>query len=583
MKRFLGFTLIVIFVSGLLFGRGAVLAQEALPLSIQDSIENIQNFEADISISKNGLLSVVETITYNFGPEQKHGIFRYVPKVYKDSTRGINTAYKLRLKVTGVTDENGQAYKYEVSTKNNSLYIKIGDANSYVTGVKTYRIAYTAERAISFFEDHDELYWNVLGNDWNVPVGKVTARVSLPEKTDLSKVNTTCYTGPAGYTEKNCVSENEDSGSAKTILFSSTKRFLPLEGLTIVVGFPKGIVAMPAKATRFWWFVIDNWMLAVPPISFVVMFLLWRRYGQDMKGKGVVVAEYEPPQKLSPLEVGGVVKQKVVYGDFPSLIIDLAVRGFVKIKYIDKSYPKDYELVKLKDASALMSEDEKNLFEALFKTGDSVKLSSLKDFYKNIYDLIDKVYVTLTTKGYFEKNPWKVRRKYYIAGILMGFLGMVFLPIVGDDLSFITLGSFFLSGFIIILFGKFMPRFSKLGIETRDKIKGFKLFLSVTEKDRLAFHNAPEKKPELFERYLPYAMVLGVEKEWAKQFESLNLRQPSWYEGNGTAFNAAVFAGNMRNFSLATSSALSSSPSGGSGFSGGSSGGGFGGGGGGSW
>jgi uncharacterized membrane protein len=184
-------------------------------------------------------------------------------------------------------------------------------------------------------------------------------------------------------------------------------------------------------------------------------------------------------------------------------------------------------------------------------------------------------------------NPDRVRATYLIIGFVIASLGLtgIFIAFWLGFMAFSVL----ISGLILIIFSRFMPRRSQHGAETLEEILGFKLFLSVTEEERLKFHNAPAKNPEMFEKFLPYAMIFGVEKEWAKQFEDMYKTPPSWYEGDFTTFSALYLVTNLSSLSSAATSTITSRPGGGagggmSGFGGGGfSGGGFGGGGGGSW
>jgi uncharacterized membrane protein len=145
-----------------------------------------------------------------------------------------------------------------------------------------------------------------------------------------------------------------------------------------------------------------------------------------------------------------------------------------------------------------------------------------------------------------------------------------------------------ISAIIVFVFGFLMPARTHKGVLAKEYILGLKEYLMVAEKDRIKFHNAPEKNPKQFEKLLPYAMVLGVEKEWAEQFKDIYIQNPSWYnDPSGANFNSLVLLSSLNSFSSSTNSVLTSVPSsasgGGSGFGGGGGGGGFGGGGGGSW
>jgi uncharacterized membrane protein YgcG len=227
------------------------------------------------------------------------------------------------------------------------------------------------------------------------------------------------------------------------------------------------------------------------------------------------------------------------------------------------------------------------LYNSLFgKNKELVKVSDLKNkFYKDWEKAKKVTYESVVDLGYFPRNPNTVRAIYILIGIVLGG-GASFLS--ASLLGPIGVISAIVSGLIIVIFGFFMPVKTIKGVLTREYILGLKRYISIAEKERIKFHNAPEKNPELFDKLLPFAMMLNVEKEWAKQFKDIYTQQPNWYEGSaGTHFNAVILASSIGDFSTTAQSTLTSKPSsasgGGSGFSGGGSGGGFGGGGGGSW
>lgn len=553
--------------------------QPALPARVVP--EKIINFNTLVKIQPTGIVRVTETIHYNFGDNTKHGLRRVIPVGY---TGPLDTNYRVRLKVVGVTDEAGKPYTYTTNRKDDSVEIKIGDKDVWVTGEKIYVLNYQVERTISFLEDYDEWYWNILGEDWEVPIDRAMATILLPEGVVEKQVMSTCYTGLVGSTEHECATRTTTIGGLIAVEVTGKTNFLPGHALTVVVGFPKNIIAAPSELQQAGWFLADNWPLTMPFIVFAIMFALWWHKGREPKGRGVVVAQYEPPHKLSPIEIGTIVNQRIDKRDVSSIIIDLAVRGFINIRYISEKFTKDYEFIKKGDAKNLSLSFEKLCFKDMFGNATTKKLSSLRNkFYETTKEIKSDVYKTLTTKGYFEKNPYTIRIIYFIIGIAFGFVGV---PLSGDNpnSAFFNLLAFWVAGIIVILFSFAMPRYTALGAQVKEEIEGFKLFLSVTEKERLKFHNAPAKKPELFEKYLPYAMALKVEKEWAEQFKDIYTEPPSWYQGNWSHFNTVAFTSSLNSFSSSAGSAFVSSPSsGGSGFGGGSSGGGFGGGGGGSW
>jgi len=561
--------------------------------SAAQASESIDNFAIDIVINKDSSLQVAETITYDFAEFSRHGIYRDIP--YKYHVRGSN--YKLNFTDIDVVDEFGRAYPFTVSHIGRIMRVKIGDPNLLVRGKKVYVIKYKVKGVINYFSDYDELYWNITGNDWSVPIKKVSAYVHLPSVSLPDDLRFKCFVGSAG-SNKSCASTQTLSGE----IFFSANNLQAREGLTIVAGWPKGLVYEPQ-----WWEVwrnriADNYILLLPLLVLFVMLWLWNSRGRDPKGRGVIIPRYSPPSSLTPAEVGTIIDERVDRMDISAIIIDLAVRGYIKITRIEKKtfWGKniDYRLEQLRPADDSLKDFETILLEGLFQDKTDVasyigakphypvvNLSDLKEkFHKTVDKIRKKLYSDVSLAGYFTKNPKSVRVVYKtISGIFLviGFpAGIFFGPL--------SLLAFPLSGVIVLIFSLFMPQKTKKGVKSYEHILGLKEYLSVAEKDRIKFHNAPEKNPKLFEKLLPYAMVLKVEREWAEQFKEIYKQPPSWYDDpSGSGFSTVLLANNLHSFSTTASSVLNSRPSsaaaGGSGFSGGGVGGGFGGGGGGSW
>ncbi|MCX6763265.1 MAG: DUF2207 domain-containing protein [Candidatus Moranbacteria bacterium] len=545
------------------------------------SQEQVDNFAGKIVINTDASIEVTEKIDYNFGALEKHGIFRDVTVKYK--ARGGN--YNLRLTDVSVADENGIPYAFTTSYTGADFEIKIGDVNKLISGEKVYVIHYKIQRAINYFTDHDELYWNLTGDKWLVPIKNASLEIQLPQQIETDKLQIECFQGVYGSASE-CGKDFLKNGNFS---YKSSGEIIPGQGLTAVAGFPKGIIKEPGIIQKFWETFKDNGILLLPILILGLLVWLWHSRGRDPKGRGTIIAEFDAPDNLTPMEVGTVADEKFDKKDFSAEIIFLAVKGYLKIKKVDNKIlfltSIDYELEKLKDESNLENTEDKAILQNLFASGNKVAISSLKDsFYKKFKEIGDQVYAKLANSGYFIQNPDKVRKNYLILGIVILFLGFP----LGAFFGGLGIFSFIVSGILIIIFSFFMPQRSIKGVLAKEHILGLKEYLTVAEKDRIKFHNAPAKNPEHFEKLLPYAMVLGVEKEWAKQFEDIYKNSPSWYEdSHGGSFNSVLFVSNLNSFSASANSSLTSAPSsasgGGSGFSGGGAGGGFGGGGGGSW
>ena len=535
--------------------------------------EQIDNYIVELQIEKDATLKVTETINYDFGENQRHGIFRNIP--YKYKARGGNFA----LRISDVTVTNGTSNQpFTTSKSGGELILKIGDPDVYITGKHQYVISYTVGRAINYFDDHDELYWNAIGTEW--PVKIMSSSVTIQTPNDMGPKELICYTGVLESTEQNCTT------SGNTI---TTQTLDSNEGLTVVISLPQGTVTKPTVWQNILDVIKDNWILVLPVFIFWFMYKLWRKHGRDDKGKGTIVPQYEAPKDFTPLLVGTLVDQSVDQSDISAELIYLAQQGYLTItkqetKTLVVFSGTDYELNKIKEADNALSAIDKKLFDALFKDRATVKLSELKkdtSFHSEWTKIQSDTYKKLVNDGYLKRNPQTTKALWVVGAIMFGFGGTI---VLGAILGGLAVFSIIVSAIIILIFGVLMPARTSKGSIAYEQILGLKDYLTVAEKDRLKFHNAPEKNPKVFETLLPFAMALRVEKQWAKQFEGIYKQNPNWYnDSSGAMFNAAIFSNSISNFSSAASSAMTTASSGGSGFSGGGSGGGGGGGGGGSW
>lgn len=568
MKRF--FLAVAAFFLLLPFGAGA-----------QSSDESIRTFNVSARLEADRGFTVTEEIAYDLGATPHHGIIREIPEWY-DRNGG---RYSLQFSVKEVTLD-GRSVKYDVSHSSGRMRVKIGDADEFIEGVHVYRITYFTDRAVNFFDGAGELYWNVTGNEWEVPISQAAFMLTGPDGFDASSASKKCFTGVFGSTEEQC----DVRGTANQAQFTARSAFPPGEGMTVVIGFPKGVVQEPTVLETIGRVVRDNGILALPLIVLGIMLWLWHTKGRDPEGRGTVVPHYAAPRTLSPAELVALETQDVPMRAVTATILDLARRGYLKIDFGEEKgmFKKTtaYMFIKQKDADSGLSDADKEVFNGLFETGDRTTLTELKgSFYKRVSPFKNAVFASLKHRGLFEASPISVRALYTGTAIGLGAIGIwVAGPIFGG----IGIAAFVLSALIIAVIGWYMPRSTAEGAAALEEVKGFKWFLSVTEKDRLAFHNAPQLKPLMFHAFLPAAIAFGVEEKWAEQFNGLDIPPPDYATGSvlhhWMAMNFVHDLNRMNSAAAASAYvAPSSAGSGGSGFSGGGGGGGFGGGGGGSW
>lgn len=541
--------------------------------------ESITDFHVEAKLDADRNLMITESIDYDFGTLQKHGIYRSIPERY--SRNGAN--FDLHFNI-GDSLQDGKFATQKITRDGEYRKIRLGDEDITITGKHQYTFNYSTVRSINDFPDDKEreLYWNVTGNEWQVSIAKASMRVELP----AAPTNTICFTGAYGSTEQEC-----DIKVQGTILTVSTRRELaPGEGLTFAVRLPDVAMRDIGLSEHILFFIQDNFPLFSPLLVLIAMVIFWWKYGRDPKGRGTIIAEYEEPEQLPPGLQISLVDQQVPSKAITATLLDLARRGYAKIRFEGdpnedgwfKPKAKVY-YEKVKEPVGL-AQYERTLFDGVFSEGDSVDLSERHDsFWQDLQKARKEIFDDLQKRGYFGKDPSVIRFLWTAVAIGCVALGFFLIGAFGEMFIFSGIAS----GLIVMLFGWHMPRVTKEGAVIVERIEGFKKFLSVTEKARLEFTDAPAKRPEEFARFLPAAVAFGVEEKWAGQFANIQLPKPSYVTGSTNTWSAVNYAHAMDSFHQSSSSSMYSAPSssgsGGSGFSGGGSGGGGGGGGGGSW
>lgn len=546
----------------------------------------IQNFESTVIVNPDGTLDVSETISANFTGEW-HGIYRTIPIEYSNG-QGLN--YTLFLTNVIATDEDGSRLKLEISRQGPNEQFKIYIPDAINTSRKVV-LHYHVLDGLRFFPDHDELYWNVTGSSWDVPLQAASAEIDLPN--GATGIRTLAYTGAYG-------SNSQDANievNATSISIRSRHALRFHEGLTAVIGWDKGLVREPTTLDWILLYLRSNGILILPLLAFAIMFYLWWTKGRDPRRQPISV-QYEPPDKLTPGEVGTLVDNSAAMRDITATIVDLAVKGYLLIEQVEQSqmlgllHHKEYifHLKKPPAEWATARPHELEMLNALFESGgrDTVKLSELQNhFYVHLPRIRDCIFDALVTDGYYLHRPDTVRASYIVGGVVVGIVLAVLGAMWANNhgvapLSAIAAG--IASAIIICAFGWFMPARTETGARALEKVLGFEDFLGRVEGDRI---DRIVKTPELFEKFLPYAMALQVEKKWVQAFSNIAMQPPSWYQGPyGGGFYPYLLVNDLNVMSHTAGSALASAPrssSGSSGFGGGGgfSGGGFGGGGGG--
>jgi hypothetical protein len=555
-------------------------------LAAQQGSYSIERFDARIRVNRDASIAVTETITARFVGSW-NGLYRTIPVKYR-TAQGLN--WTLGVSLQSARDDAGRNLRTETSREGAYLKYKIwipGAADADRTLVLRYR----ATNGLRFFDEHDELYWNVTGDEWAVPIRAASAEIELPA--GAPGVRATAFNGVYGSTAQDA--RVEIAGNIVRITMPHPLNYR--EGLTAVVGWDKGVVTAPGAADRALGALRSNWPLFIPIAVFLFAFWRWWRHGRDPRRRPIAV-EYKPPLDLTPAEAGTLLDNSADMRDITATLVDLAVRGHLRIE--EQQNPKilglfgggtEYSLRRLKpvapDQRDGLAPHESRVFTGIFAgRSEVVPLSDLKDeFYEKLPAIRDAILDGLTARGFYRGRPDKVKQKWMAGGIglalLIGvggtFLSKVFLL---TPVPFIAAAV--LVAIMMIGFAQIMPARTDAGTRALEQVLGFEEFLRRVESENL--RRIIIGHPELFDKYLPFAMAFGVERKFAKAFEGIYTEAPRWYVGPGVgAFNVTHFSSNISQLSTVAASTMSSSPrsSSGSGFGGGGSSGGGGGGGGG--
>jgi uncharacterized membrane protein YgcG len=562
-----------------------------------------------IAVDRSGVLDVTETIDYVFGSGEHHGIYRDIP----DRLRYDDTYDRVYpIDVVSVRASGGASSDYAVEHDGATLRIRIGDADRTVTGEHTYTIAYRVRGALNAFADHDELYWNAIGADWDVRID--AARVTVTTPAPIQRV--ACFAGLSGST----------SGCARSIVDGSTGTFgqkgmWPYQAFTVVVALPKGAVApVPTPILQERWSLSGAFSLT-PVTGGVSVFLLvvviglfvrmaWTT-GRDLRfaagqldvvmgappgtpeqavplfESGGAPVEFAPPEDLRPGQIGTLVDEVANPLDVTATIVDLAVRKYLLIEEVPKRglFGKpDWKLRRLRPTDDELLPYERRLLDGVFEDGDEVTLSSLKTaFVQRLHKVQDALYDDAVRRGWFVGRPDRVRQRWTGIGVAILALAVAleFVAVRWTKLALIPFPLVVL-GLLVAIGAHAMPRRTAKGTGLVRRVHGFRTVIATAETHLSRW----AEQENVFTRYLPYAIVFGLTDRWAKAFAGLATPPDSSWYVSSRPFVYADLGHAMDGFSTVAAGTIASTPggSGGSGFGGGGgAGGGGGGGGGGSW
>lgn len=561
--------------------------------------ERIVSYDSIVTINADASLDVVEHIRVRAeGNNIRRGIYRDFPTRYPDR---LGNRVNVDLEVLGV-ERDGKPEPWFAERMRNGVRINTGNDDFLPTPAEfTYTLRYRTTRQLGFFDAHDELYWNAIGTGWMFAIERGTVEVRLPQPVPESALSAEGYTGAQGASgQHGYVAELSAPGVARWRL---TTPLAPREGLTVVLSFPKGVVAGPSRLQRTAWLFKDNLagLIALAGLLVLLVYCIgrWHRVGRDPR-PGPIVVEYDPPDGLAPSALRYIERMRHDTTAFSADVLSLAVAGYLAIDR-DKSLLKDrWRLDRARGVAQRPTQgsEQDALLDSLFAKGDSIELDNRN---------AARMQAAIGAHGKVLASRYKGRMFHVNGGsMFMAFL-IAFAFSTAAFIAFASTGSGVALALPLILamfgvavgFSFLIPAPTPEGRRMRDRIEGLRRYLSVADKQDLQQLQGPgTAEPTLdagrFEFLLPYAVALGVEEAWTKKFTlavgaaaaAAATGAIAWYHGPGgtrgitdiAGFSRAVGSSLSSQIASASSPPGSSSGSGGGGFSGGGGGGGGGGG-----
>lgn len=364
--------------------------------------ERILSYDSEITVHADGSMLVREGIKVHAeGREIVHGIYRDFPTDYKDK---LGIRKHVPFDIVSVK-RDGQDEPYHTGNRSNGVRVYIGPRFGTVPpGDHAYELTYRTDRQLGFYQDRDELYWNVTGNGWDFPIDHASARVILPDRIPRKMIETWAYTGPVGYTARDFTAVLQGDGS---LLFETTKPFAAHEGLTIDCWWDKGYMQPPTDDQKDQWFFEDNEGMVVAIVGLIVVllyqFIAWWKVGKDPR-PGTIVTQYMPPDEISASGMRELVKMKFDNKAFAACIVSMAAKKYLTIK---KDALDAFTLTKSDDPKAFgaLSAEEKLVVTRLFARGSNVLLSQVnRDVISEAVKALRQSLATRMEKIYFVRN-----------------------------------------------------------------------------------------------------------------------------------------------------------------------------------
>lgn len=523
-----------------------VLPAHALPASAESArpkkvAPKIDSFDSHLTLSKDGELSVVETIAVDFGSTKCDSFVRRIPFRFSHGKARYTTLFH----VDQVSSETSNSVPFVEKRQGDEVNLKIGKDDAVLTGQHSFTIRYRVLRAINFANAQPELFWPATGYDWTFPIKKAAVHFVPPQGVITRQLITASSVGARG-------SKTQANVEVQLPKVNFTAANLkPGQGLTVVVTLPQGSVSRPSEVLLAMWYLRD-WYPAVllPLFTAIVLYVYWWCYGRDPSAGKTIGVEWDPPSTLTPAEVGTLIDERCDDPDVVSTLLDFAVRGYLKIREVPFNNGLfylsnvDYEFSLTNSNWDGLKPHEQLFLTCLFSSNDVTYASQQKgEFGAYLRQIKETIYRSLVADGYFVRHPEEDRRIFHTTGIVLMLNSVAALVMTlkgGNWLPFAA--GFYFAGVITCIAASSMPKRTSKGCEILRQCVSFRRFATMAEKKRV--EAMAKEDPTIFGRLLPYAIILGCADKWAEQFKDIVVQRPQWFETrdlNGRPFSSAYF------------------------------------------
>ena len=528
------------------------------PDNLSDNDFSIDNFQSILVVDKNSTTDVYETINCDFGSTGKHGIYRFIPLKNKTANKEI------KIKIISITDNN-EPIAYDINQNlNDNFFIKIGKPSvTYRSryGSRTvsnllyhsnrFKIHYQVIGAVQWRNHQPNLAWNVTGNQWPVAIKNIKVILDLPKNIKIQSVSLSSEIGI------NKLNHYKHIKSKDGNIIVTTPLILPGQDFKIIANLPANSLNYNSNLVlELAWF-FDYWKLTITTVFLTVctVYIQWYLLGRDKYKLKPIAVDFRPPNNLTPAESGIIYDESFDGQDLSATILDLAERGYLTIKKVPSNsifINSDFDLVftKTKPQNETLKPFEKILLDNIFldnSSNETLSAMSMRHNKSYLSDIKDFLYNDLTEKKYFPANPEAIRKYYYKIASNIGIITaiytifiFVFRPAFYISVTILQNLPIIIAGatlsLIFFLIAPYMPRRSKKGVEALRELLSFKRYIEKAEiKQIKAF---ALENPQSFNRILPYAVALSLEKDWTKILNSFDITKPQWYEVDTSLSNA---------------------------------------------